>query len=289
MLADEKAQGLLDGFVEQWLSTRPLGHIARSATVYPDFDAPLRTSMEAESKLFFSDFLENGQPVSSLLRTDFAYLNDRLATHYGLPAVGSEELVRVDGDSLGRSGILSLGAWLAVESDSEHSSPIKRGRWVSDRILCETIPSPPAGLAIEPIVLSEEVSVRDALEQHRSDPTCSTCHAFLDVLGMGFEEFDGVARRRTEAMLDTLGELPDGATFEGADELARLVDTERFVGCVTQKLFTYSVGRSLATEERAELALLAEEATREGYTLPEIIRAVVLTTAFRAPLRGATR
>ncbi len=289
MLADEKADGLLDGFVEQWLSTRALGHVARSETVYPGFDPQVRASMEAESKLFFSDFLRNGQPMSSLLRTDFTYLNDRLAAHYGMPAVGSEELVRIDGDSVGRSGILSLGAWLTVESDSEHSSPIKRGRWLSDHILCEPVPSPPPGLAIEPIELGEEVSVRDALEQHRSDPTCAGCHAYLDVLGMGFEEFDGVGRRRTEAMLDTLGELPGGATFEGAEELAQLVDTERFVGCVTQKLFTYSVGRSADVGERAALSALAEEATRERYTLTEVIRAVVLTPAFRSPLRGHER
>jgi hypothetical protein len=183
---------------------------------------------------------------------------------------------------------LSLGAWLTIESDTEHSSPIKRGRWISDRVLCEPVPSPPAGLAIEPIVLSEEASVREALAQHRSDPTCAGCHAFLDVLGMGFEEFDGVGRRRTEAMLDTLGELPGGATFEGAEELSRLVDTER-VGCVTQKLFSYSVGRSVSPDERAEISRLAVEATREDYTLPEVIRAVVLSPAFRAPIRGSER
>lgn len=289
MLEDEKAEGFLDGFVEQWLSTRGLATVARSETVYPGFDAAVRSAMEGESRLFFADFLANGQPMTSLLDADFAYLNDRLAAHYGLPPVGSEELVRVDAAVTGRSGLLSLGGWLAVESDSEHSSPIKRGRWLSDRILCETIPSPPAGLAIEPIVPTDDLTVREALEQHRSDPTCASCHAFLDVLGMGVEEFDGVGRRRADAALDTLGELPDGATFEGAEELARVLDEERFVDCVAQKLFTYSVGRSLAAGERDELSALAAEATRERYTLPDLIRAIVLTPAFRAPLRGADR
>ena len=243
--------------------------------------------MAAESELFFADFLSNGQPVTSFLDPDFAYLNDRLAAHYGLPAVGGDELVRVEADGLGRSGLLSLGAWLTVESDTEHSSPIKRGRWISDRILCEPIPPPPPGLAIEPIVLSEEASVRDALEQHRSDPTCASCHAFLDVLGMGFEEFDGVGRQRHEDALDTLGELPDGATFEGAQELVGLVDTERFVGCFTEKLFTYALGRSVRGHERDELLQIAAEATREEYTLPEVIRAIVLSPAFRAPHHGS--
>lgn len=284
MLEDEKAQGFLDGFVEQWLSTRALGVVSRSD---PGFDPQVRAAMATESELFFADYFSNGRPVASMLDPDFAYLNDRLATHYGLPAVGSEELVRVDAEGLGRAGLLQLGAWLTVESDTEHSSPIKRGRWVSDRILCEPIPPPPPGLAIEPIVLGEETSVRDALEQHRSDPTCASCHAFLDVLGMGFEEFDGVGRRRADdTPLDTMGELPDGATFEGAAELAGIVDTELFVGCVTEKLFTYAVGRSAQPHERDELSQIATEAAREAYTLPEVIRAIVLSPAFRAPHRG---
>ncbi len=287
MLADERAQGFLDGFVTQWLSTRGLATIARSETVYPGFDAPVREALAMESELFVFDFLANGQPVTALLRPDFAYLNDALASHYGVAPVGSDALVRVDAERAGRAGLLSLGAWLAVESDSEHSSPIKRGRWVSDRILCQSIPSPPAGLAVEPIVPEEGVTVREALERHRSDPTCASCHTFLDVLGMGFERFDGVGRRRADEVLDTLGELPDGTTFEDADELARVIDEERFVACVAQKLFTYSMGRPLAGDlEREELTRIARDVTREGRSLPELIGAIARMTAFRAPQRG---
>ena len=133
------------------------------------------------------------------------------------------------------------------------------------------------------------VSVREALERHRSDPTCASCHAFLDVLGMGFEEFDGVGRRRDDEVLDTLGELPEGPTFEGADELSRVLDQERFVGCLAQKLFSYSLGRPPVRDERAMLAQLAADATREGHTLPDLVRAIVLSRAFRAPLREEDR
>ena len=283
MLADEKSRALIDGFAEQWLSTRGLATAAPSPEVYPGFDEPLRRAMEQESRLFFADFLENDYAMAALLRPDFAYLNDRLAAHYGLPPVGSEELVRVGASSAGRSGVLSLSAWLTVHSDAEHSSPIRRGRWLSDRILCREVPSPPAGLAVEPVALGDDVSVREQLERHRSDPQCASCHSLLDVLGIGLERLDGVGRVRAEPDIDSLGELPDGRTFEGPDELAYEVDPEAFVECVTRKLYTYSVGRPARVSDEPDIRAIAREAMHRGLTLPEVIREIVLTPGFRSP------
>jgi hypothetical protein len=290
MLADEKAHALIDGFAEQWLSTRGLATAAPSPEVYPGFDEPLRRAMEEESKLFFADFLENDYAMAALLRPDFAYLNDRLAAHYGLPPVGSDELVRVPAESAGRSGVLSLGAWLTVHSDAEHASPIRRGRWLSDRILCREVPSPPAGLAVEPVALGDDASVREQLERHRSDPQCASCHSLLDVLGIGLEQLDGVGRMRAEPELDSLGELPDGRTFEGPDELVYEVDAEEFVACVTRKLYSYSVGRPVRVSDEPDIAAIAREAMHRGLTLPEVIREIVLTPGFRAPapIEGGT-
>lgn len=283
MLADEKAQGLLDGFAEQWLSLRLLRLASPSAEVYPSFDETLRDDMIAESKEFFADFLYNGQPLTSMLRPDFAYLSNRLAEHYGVAAIDEEGLIRVPASDSERSGLLSLSAWLTANSDSEHSSPIRRGHWLSERILCQPVPPPPAGLVIEPVDLSGDASVREKLEQHRNDPTCAGCHALLDVLGMGFEEFDGIGRVRTEPGIDMLGKLPDGSTFEGANELASLVDEKTFTSCVTQKLLTYALGRSLVSVDLDGIDRIAEQAVAEGMTLPELILAIVSTPAFRSP------
>lgn len=280
MLDDERADGLLDGFAEQWLSTRLLARASPSPDVFP-FDEDLRAAMTAESKQFFADFLHNGLPVTAMLQPDFAYLNDRLAAHYGLDPVGSTEMVRVLSP---RTGILSLGAWLTGESDSHRSSPIRRGRWVSDRILCSPVPPPPAGLEVPPLVEGEGTTVRQQLEEHRSNPGCAGCHALLDVLGIGFEQFDGVGRLREEGV-DTLGELPDGRTFEGADELATLLDRQTFASCVTSKLLVYALGRRLGEEDRADLDAIAERAVAEELTLPDVIVAIVNTPAFRSPGR----
>lgn len=284
MLEDPKAKALLDGFAEQWLSTRHLAAASPSPEAYPQFDEALRAAMTEESRRFFGDYLDNGLPVASMLAPDFAYRNDRLAEHYGLPPVGSAAMQRVPAAPGDRRGLLSLSAWLVAQSDSEHSSPIKRGRWLSDRLLCSPVPPPPAGLEIDPFELGGDETVREQLERHRADPTCSACHALLDVLGIGLEQYDGVAHLRTDDDLDTLGALPDGRTFEGADELAAFyVDDPTFAGCLTQKLYTYALGRPIRPPDLPTLDAITASVAAEGATLPELIDAIVHTPAFRSP------
>lgn len=284
MLDDPKAQALLDGFAEQWLSTRHLATAAPNPEVYPGFDGALRDAMTQESKLFFGDYLRSGSAVATMVQPDFTYRNDRLAAHYGLPPVGSAELVRLPAGASDRRGLLSLGAWLTVHSDAEHSSPIRRGRWVSDRLLCTPVPPPPAGLEIDPVELGGSESVREQLEKHRSDPQCSACHSLLDVLGIGFEEFDGVARQRWGEAVDNRGALPDGREFNGAAELAALhADGEAFVACLTKKLFTYAVGRPPTSFDAPYLDDVATRVWARQGDLPMLVDAIVHTPGFRSP------
>jgi hypothetical protein len=283
MLADDKARALLDGFAEQWLSSRHLASASPSPEVFPGFDDAVREAMAQESKLFFGDFLQSGAPVASMVLPEFAHRNDTLAAHYGLPPVGSAELVRVPATGPDRRGMLSLGAWLAVHSDADHSSPIRRGRWVSDRLLCAPVPPPPPGLEIEPVELGGDESVREQLEKHRSDPTCAACHSLLDVLGIGFEEYDAVARLRV-GEVDNLGELPDGRAFAGAAELAGLyADSEVFVGCLTRKLYTYAVGRAPVLVDASYIDEVSTRVHADGGDLVALIDAIVHTPAFRSP------
>ena len=149
MLEDPKAEALLDGFAEQWLSTRHLGTFVPSPDIFPGFDDAVRDAMVEESRAFFGAFLEEGTPVANMLQPDFAFLNDRLAEHYGLELPGSAAMVRVpafDGD---RRGLLTLGAWLTATSHADHSSPIRRGHWVTDRVMCMPTPPPPPGLEFD--------------------------------------------------------------------------------------------------------------------------------------------
>jgi hypothetical protein len=284
MLEDPRAHALVDGFAEQWLSTRHLATASPSPELYPGFDEELRTSMAEESRLLFGDYLGSGAAVATMVQPNFTWRNDRLAAHYGLPPVGSAELVRVPAGVHERRGILSLGAWLTVHSDSEHSSPIRRGRWVSDRLLCAPVPPPPPGLQVDPVELGETESVREALEKHRADPQCAACHTLLDVLGIGFEEFDAVGRQRLNEVVDNRGELPDGRSFNGAAELAALyAGDEAFVSCLTKKLFTYAVGRAPLPFDAPHLDEIAVRMTAEQGDLHMLVDAIVHTPAFRSP------
>jgi hypothetical protein len=284
MLDDPRAGALLDGFAEQWLSTRHLATASPSPDAYPGFDDALRDAMAQESRLFFGDYMRSGAAVSTMVQPNFTYRNDRLAAHYGLPPVGSPDFVRLPAGVHDRRGILSLGAWLTVHSDSEHSSPIRRGRWVSDRLLCTPVPPPPAGLEIDPVELGGSDSVREQLEKHRSDPQCSACHSLLDVLGIGFEEYDGVARQRWGEAVDNRGALPDGREFNGAAELASLhADGEAFVGCLTKKLFTYAVGRPPRPFDAPYLDEVAARVLAERGDIHMLVDAIVHTPGFRSP------
>jgi hypothetical protein len=283
MLEDDKAEALLDGFAEQWLATRLLATASPSPEVYPEFDDAVRTAMIEEARLFFADFLDNGLPVTAFIRPDFAYRNDRLAAHYGLPAVGSEALVRVAAGDGDRRGLLLLGAWLTAYSHAERASPIRRGRFVSDRLLCSPVPPPPPDLEFEPVEVGDSASVREQLEKHRSDPTCKSCHVLLDGIGIGLEELDGVGRI-ADGEVDNRGELPDGRVFAGAEELSELyAHSEEFVECFAQKLFTYAMGRPPESFDTPDLERMAAEAVENGGELPELIDAIVHTPAFRSP------
>ena len=278
MLADDKAEGFVDGFVEPWLAVRELASAAPSPEVFPTFDEAVREAMVEETRRFVGDYLTNGLPVVDMLAPSFGYRNDALADHYQVSRVGSDEMRRIPLGPTDRRGILALGAWLVAKSHSDRSSPIYRGAWLAENVLCQPVPPPPAGLQIPELEISEQdLTVREALERHRGDPACAGCHTYLDVVGIGFEEFDGAGVQRQDPTLDTLGELPGGPTFEGAAGFAAAVDPQDFLRCVNRKLFTYGLGRAPLDEE--EPLLDAEIDPRA--TLPDLVARLVASPQFK--------
>jgi hypothetical protein len=284
MLEDPKADALLDGFAEQWLALRHLDSYSPNPETYPAFSEPVRAAMREESRLFFADFLQSGDPVGALILPDFAYRSDALAAYYGEAAVGSEMLIRVPASGDARRGLLALGGWLTATSAADHSSPIRRGRWLSERLICTPVPPPPPGLEFEPPDLGQADSVREVLEMHRADPTCASCHVLLDVLGIGLEEYNGVAQPVGDPEVDNLGELPDGRTFNGAMDLAGLyAEDATFIECFTRTLFTYAVGHPPKGADGPAIRAVSQAAAAGRYSLPELIDALVHTPSFRSP------
>jgi hypothetical protein len=290
MLADPRAGALQDGFAAQWLNGRPLAQITRDPGKYPDFDEPLRAAMAEEVRRFFGAFLEQDLPVQRMLDPGFGFVNDRLAKHYGLPLPGTDQLTRVTLPAGARGGLLFQGAWLTASSEANRTSPVKRGRFLLERILCRAVPPPPPNV---PAFTDPEgdVTMRERLAEHRKSLACAGCHNLLDPVGLGLEELDGIGSLRSVeagAPIDTSGAVPasadaptaDVAYAGGLELIARLKDDPRFTRCLTQKLYGYALGRNLAEGDQPYWEALAGAGSSQT-TLSQLIRSIVLSPAFR--------
>jgi hypothetical protein len=295
MLNDPKAQALVDNFAGQWLRIRSLDDHVPDYASFPEWDEALRDAMGQEAKLFFDEFLRGNVSLDELLLTDFTFLNDRLAEHYGLPFDLGSQLERVNlGANDSRFGLLTLGSLLTVTSTPIRTSPVKRGVWILEQLLCSEPPPPPPGVEGLPEGEMSSGSLRDRLELHRADPTCASCHNLMDPLGLGLENYDAIGSFRTEDdgfPVDASGQLIDGQAFSDAREMAALIQQdERFEHCIVEKLFTYALGRPVASTEQPFIEAIAEEFAQSGSELPELIKLIVTSEPFqtrRGTLEGS--
>lgn len=289
MLVDPKADALRRGFASQWLSTRLLPLHAPDPATFPTYDPPLRDAMIAEAELFFADFLTNKKPIGEMMRPDFGYLNDRLAIHYGMAPPGTDvpRKVTLGGDE--RRGLMMQGAWLTAMSASNRTSPVLRGRWILEQTLCTPMPPPPPD--IPPLMPpAEGATIREVLAEHRKNEVCAGCHNLLDPAGLGMEGYDGIGARRdleNGAPVDESGGLPPNTPYVGAAELAALLaDDPRFTDCLTEKLFTYALGRGRVGQDVPYRMEISEELPYLGGSLDQLIELIALSPAFRMRTAG---
>ncbi len=284
MLVDAKADGLRRGFASQWLATRAFARHVPDPATFPTFDEPLRAAMIGETELFFTEFLTNKRPVSEMFEPDFGFLNDRLAQHYGMPLPGTTELRKVALAEDQRRGLALLGAWLVATSASNRTSPVNRGRFILEQMLCTPIPPPPPDIPplMEPI---EGDTIREILSKHRENPACAGCHNLLDPAGLGMEGYDGIGARRDVEYgvpVDESGGIPYDVPFVGASELAGLLaDDPRFAACLTDKLFVYALGRKKLPADFPFAEEISEALPGEGGSLDKLIELIALSPAFR--------
>jgi hypothetical protein len=295
MLASPKAEALVSNFAAQWLQLRRLEDKTPDAQQFPDFDAELRASMRTESEMLFREIALAGAPATDLLQANYTFVDARLAAHYGLPAPSGEGFVRtpLEGNAE-RRGFLSHGSFLTVTSHPRRTSPVLRGKWVMDELMCTVIPPPPMmdetseAIADFQEAVEEGASQRERLEAHLLNPTCATCHSLMDPIGFGLENYDAVGVFRSEdngAAIDASGTLPSGSAFSGVFELVDLLAADpNLARCMTQKLFTYALGRtpSLAAThyDPSTLLALADGFRGGGYSFRELVRGIVLSVPF---------
>ncbi|MBL9176010.1 MAG: DUF1592 domain-containing protein [Verrucomicrobiales bacterium] len=302
MLRDPKASALVQNFGMQWLQLQRLATFQPDQKLFPAFDETLRRSMLRETELFLGEIIRDDRSLLDLVDADYTYVNRPLARHYGIEAEafpGSEaqgrrrgdrrrsgEYVRVSLPDRQRGGLLTQASILTATSNPTRTSPVKRGKWVLEQILGTPPPPPPPN--VPQLEEQKELSgtLRQRMEQHRSNPSCANCHQQMDALGFAFENFDaigGFRERDTDGAIDPSGTLPDGKSFQGAADLRRILrDKKELVARnMAEKLMTYGLGRGLEYYDERALRKILAEVARSEYRFSSLVVSIVQSDPFR--------
>jgi len=288
MLADDRSRALVTNFAGQWLHLRNLESTTPDGRLYPDFDDNLRQAFREETERFFESIMRENRSVLDLLKTDYTYLNERLAKHYGIPHVYDSRFRRVSLDENSqRGGLLRQASILTVTSYATRTSPVIRGKWILENILgTPPLPPPDNVPALKDNTVAANLSVRERLAQHRANPVCASCHDVMDPVGFSLENFDAVGRWRDleeGQPVDATGGLPDGSQFTGVAGLERgLLDRpEIFVGTMTEKLMTYAIGRGVEHFDAPAIRKIVRDAEPNGFRFSSLIQGIVKSTPFQ--------
>jgi cytochrome c5 len=288
MLADKKAASLVTNFAGQWLFLRNVESDKKDKDVFPEYDQSLRDAFKTETEMFFDSVLQNDGSVLDLLRANYTFLNERLARFYGVPDVYGPAFRKVELTDPNRRGLLGQGSLLAVTSYPNRTSVVQRGKWILENLLGAPPPPPPPDVpALKPHGSNGNMTLRQAMEQHRADPTCASCHSRMDPIGFALENYNGIGKWRvmddTGAKIDSSGTLPGGATFNGPAGLTNLLITDKKVDFVTTfsgKLMTYALGRGVESYDEPVIRTITREAARDDYRMSSLILGIVHSAPF---------
>ncbi len=288
MLADPKAQTFAENFASQWLRTKELRTVVSPATDrFPQFTPELREALYNEATAFFHHLLSDNRSLLECLDADYTFANETLAKFYGLPGVSGAAMQRVELADRNRGGILGMGGVLTLTSYPRRTSPVLRGMWVLDTVLGTRVPPPP------PQVNTQEVnkargglSFRARLEKHRGDANCAGCHARMDPLGFGLENFDAIGGWRTEEKgesIDASGQLISGQKFTGPAELKVLLLERKseFLKNLTERMLAYALGRGVESPDWITVHKISRTVAEDGYSAQRLILEIARSFPFQ--------
>jgi hypothetical protein len=292
MLADSRAKTLVDDFAFQWLNIAKLDEIAPDNRLFPQASGLLdnRALLKQELRLFIDSILRSDRSVVDLLTADYTFLNERLAMHYGIETVKGSQFRRVTLENTARYGLLGKGAILMSTAYPNRTSPVTRGAWILERLLASPPSPPPPNVPTlaENRPGQQAKTVRERMEQHRSNPTCMGCHGVMDPLGFALENFDTVGQYHTRdaqtlTAIDASGVLPDGTPIKGADDLRRALAArpDRFVQALTENLLTYALGRSIDYQDMPAVRKIVRGSASDDYRFESIVLGIISSDAFR--------
>jgi mono/diheme cytochrome c family protein len=293
LVRDDRSKALVGNFAAQWLYQRNLRIASPDLYEFPDWDENLRLAMGRETELFLESQLRGDRSVRELLSADYTFVNERLARHYGIPNVYGTHFRRVALPEQRQAGLLGHASLLTVTSYPNRTSPVVRGKWLLENLLGAPPPSPPPDIPDLPEIKRGEAprSMRARMEEHRKNPSCASCHAVMDPLGLALENFDAIGRFRSEeggVAVDTLGALPDGRAIDGARGLRDLLlgpRREDYIRTVVEKLFTYAIGRGVEYYDRPALRRVVRDAAASDYRWSSIVVGITKSDAFQMRTR----
>ena len=285
MLADKRADALIDNLAGQWLMLRQLNDVAPSTK---EFDGGLRYSMHRETELLFETIVREDRSILDLINADYTFVDERLARHYGIAGVRGSRFRRVTLDDGARRGLLGHGSFLTTTSAGNRTSPVKRGKWVLENLLGAPVPQPPPGVETnltETTAGAAPTSVRQRLERHRASPNCATCHAVMDPVGFSLEPFDLIGKwRETDggSPVNATGRLADGTALDGPASLrnALLSRRDAVAATATEKLLTYALGRRVEYYDMPAVRAVVGGAARADYRFSSLITGIVKSVPF---------
>lgn len=289
MLKDPRSQALVENFAGQWLTLRNLDNAAPNSRQFRQWNHSLRLAMRKETELFIGAVMREDMSLLRLLDADFTYVNGPLAELYGIAGVSGEEFRRVSLAGTPRGGLLTQASILTVTSNPTRTSPVKRGKWILETLLNEPPPPAPPGV---PELKDERPSqltgtLRERMQQHRADPVCNSCHQVMDSLGFALENYDAIgAFRQKEGRfdIDASGELPSGEKISGSVQLRELLLSSKkkeFIGCVTEKMLTYALGRGLEYYDQCTVESIRAQLDKNDQKFSTLVVEVVKSYPFR--------
>ena len=288
MLNDPRASNLSTNFAGQWLYLRNLASARPEMRAFPDFDDNLRQAFRQETEMFFQSIMREDRSVVDLIKSDYTFLNERLAKHYGIPHIYGSRFRRVAvTPESKRGGLLRHGSILTVTSYATRTSPVVRGNWILENIIGSPPPPPPANVpALKEKTILSTLSVRERLMEHRKNPACSGCHDLIDPIGFALENFDAVGRWRhieEGKPIDSSGGFGSNQ-FTGLDGLEQelLNRPDLFVGTFTAKLLTYALGRGVEHHDMPAIRKIVTESQPEHYRFSSIIIGIVKSVPFQS-------
>ena len=290
MLADERSSALATRFAYQWLRLQDAEKNRPEPILYPDFTSQLGADMVRETEMFFTNLVKEDRSLLELFTADYTFVNDRLALHYGIPDVSGSEFRRVQYPADTRRGVLGHGSVLLLTSMSARTSPVLRGKWVMEVLMGTPPPPPPPDIpAFEETSAAENgrrLTTRERMEEHRANPTCNSCHRFMDPIGLALDSYDVTGRyrfRENGVPLDTRGTFYDGTDVSTPSELTDVLlkRPTPLVRNFTANLLSYAMGRRVEYYDQPAIRAIEQVAETDDYRMSSFILGVVRSDPFQ--------